>query len=101
MTAATYDLTLFVSGASDVSVRAIIAARSLCDIELGGDCLLSVVDLDLEHALAGSAHAWVRATPTLVRDLPLPARHVIGDLSRTEHVLAALGLPAVGAAPRV
>jgi KaiB domain len=31
--------------------------------------------------------------PTLVRQLPLPVRRMIGDLSRTERVLKAMDLP--------
>jgi circadian clock protein KaiB len=35
----------------------------------------------------------IMVAPTLVRQLPLPVRRLIGDLSKTERVLAALDLP--------
>jgi circadian clock protein KaiB len=38
------------------------------------------------------ARNQVLATPTLVRNAPVPVRKVIGDLSRTEKVLVALGI---------
>jgi circadian clock protein KaiB len=86
------ELTLFVSGASKLSARAIAAARLLCDGELGGRARLSVSDVH-EHPGAALASGVV-ATPTLVRCLPAPARRYVGDLSQTGRVLAALGLAA-------
>ena len=83
-----YDLTLFVSGASDLSVRAIANARKLCDAHLGGRYHLRVVDMHDDPAAFISG--WVLATPTLVKSLPLPVRKLVGDLSRTEKVLRAL-----------
>ena len=40
-----YDLTLFVSGASDLAARAINNTRSLCDLHMGGRYHLAVVDV--------------------------------------------------------
>lgn len=88
-----FELTLFVSGASDLSVRAITNARALCDLHLAGRHNLRVVDMYDDPAAFISG--WVVATPTLVRNLPVPVRKVVGDLSRTESVLRALGLPSV------
>jgi circadian clock protein KaiB len=85
-----YDLTLFISGASDLSARAVADARHLCDAHLGGRCDLSVVDL---HDDAGSGlHSHVLATPTLVRTGPPPTRRIVGDLSDSGKVLLALDL---------
>jgi circadian clock protein KaiB len=87
-----YELTLFVTGASDLSARAIANARQLCDIHLSGRVHLSVVDVHTDvDALRASG---VVATPTLVRTWPLPVRRIVGDLSRTDRVLTALDLPA-------
>jgi circadian clock protein KaiB len=83
-----FDLTLIVSGASDRSARAIANARSLCDVHLAGRSHLTVVDLHTEPGGDG-----VVAAPTLVRNLPLPVRRIVGDLSSTSRVLAALDLP--------
>jgi circadian clock protein KaiB len=89
-------LTLFVSGASDLSVRAVTNARDLCDVHVAGECVLSVVDVHQDPGAASSG----MATPTLVRDFPLPTRRYIGDLARTDEVMRALDLPPSGAFTR-
>lgn len=86
-----YELTLFVSGASDLAARAIANARRLCDVHLHGRCHLSVVDVHEDPAAVLSSR--LLATPTLVRNRPLPMRRVVGDLSDTDKVLRALDLP--------
>lgn len=86
-----YELTLIVSGASDLSARAIANAMTLCETHLAGRYHLAVVDLHEEPASAVSGH--VLAAPTLVRNQPLPVRKFAGDLSRVDRVLGALGLP--------
>jgi len=91
-----YELTLIISGASDLSARAVANARHLCDSHLGGRYHLSVVDLNEEPASVTSGH--VLAAPTLVKNHPLPVRKFVGDLSRTNRVLSALGLPTVAGA---
>ena len=87
-----YELTLFVSGASDLAARAIANARKLCDVHLHGRCHLSVVDVHEDPAAVLSSR--LLATPTLVKNLPLPVRRIVGDLSQTDKVLRALDLPA-------
>jgi circadian clock protein KaiB len=83
-----YELTLFVSGASELSARAIADAQSFCDVHLHGRHQLSVVDVHKDARLGAGAE--MIATPTLVRDRPLPVRKVVGDLSRTDRILTAL-----------
>ena len=85
-----YHLTLFVSGASDLSARAIAAAGQLCDGHLSGRCHLTVIDIHDDPDAA--VRSRVYAVPALVRTRPLPVRRVVGDLSRTGHVLSALRL---------
>jgi circadian clock protein KaiB len=85
-----YELTLFVSGASDMSARAISNARRLCDEYLADRHQLAVVDL--HEDLAALRANDVLAAPTLVRSQPLPVRRLVGDLSRLDRVLAALDL---------
>jgi circadian clock protein KaiB len=87
---ARYELTLFVSGASDLSARAIGNARELCDTHLAGRYELAVVDVHEDAAAA--LNSDVIAAPTLVRNWPLPVRKLVGDLSRTDKVLIALDL---------
>jgi circadian clock protein KaiB len=94
-----YELTLFVSGASDLSARAIANAKELCDAHLEGRYELSVVDVHEDAAAA--INSDVIAAPTLVRNWPLPVRKLVGDLSRTDKVLVALDLAVVHDDPAV
>jgi diguanylate cyclase (GGDEF)-like protein len=75
----TFDLTLYVSGASDLSARAIADARRLCDVHLAGHYHLSVIDVYEDPAAVRAS--GVLATPTLVKNRPLPVRELVGDLS--------------------
>ena len=81
-------LTLFVSGASDLSARAIDSVSRLCERHLSDGWRLTVIDIhdDPESALANRIHA----VPTLVRSRPLPVRRLVGDLSQADRVLAVL-----------
>ena len=83
-----YQLTLFVSGASDLSARAIDDVRRMCDAYLSARAVLTVVDVHAEPQAALSSR--IRVVPTLVRTSPPPVRRVVGDLSQSERVLSAL-----------
>jgi circadian clock protein KaiB len=85
-----YVLTLFVSGASEISALAIGNARSLCENYLAGRYRLQVVDVHRD--LAKMLQHNVLAAPTLLRERPLPIRRLVGDLSDTGRVLAALDI---------
>jgi circadian clock protein KaiB len=88
------ELTLFVSGASDLSARAIANATELCDVRLSGRFRLSVVDVHRDPAATLSS--GVQAAPTLVRPSPLPMRRFVGDLSDGDAVVLRLGLTDAG-----
>jgi circadian clock protein KaiB len=90
------ELTLFVSGASGISARAIESARLLCDVYVHGGHL-EVVDLNDDPAAAFTS--GVLASPTLVRNLPLPIRRYVGDVSDLDRVLRVLELPSAYDAP--
>jgi len=86
-----YELTLFVSGASKRSARAIADATAFCDMRLAGRYRLSVIDLyDDPTATFGAS---VLVAPALVRDRPLPVRKIVGDLSDAGVVASMLELP--------
>jgi circadian clock protein KaiB len=89
---AAYGLTLFVSGASGSSAQAITNVRAICDAHLSGRYHLEIVDLNQEPVLAERHH--VLATPTLVKDHPLPMRMLVGDMSDHPRVLVALDVRA-------
>jgi len=91
-----YDLTLFVSGASELSARAVASAKLLCDNHLSGRYQLAVVDVHGDPSAV--LRSLVLATPTLVRNRPLPVRKLVGDLSDAGRVLLALELPSANAA---
>jgi circadian clock protein KaiB len=86
-----YALTLFVSGASRSSAQAVANVRVICDTHLSGRYQLAIVDVNQEPATA-SRHA-VLATPSLIRQHPLPARMVVGNMSDHGKVLLALDVP--------
>ena len=90
-TAERLHLTLFVSGASPASARALGRLRALCDRHFASGYDLKVVDIYEQPAEVVSR--GVLAVPTLIKELPLPVRVLIGDFTDEPRVLAALGLP--------
>lgn len=87
-----YVLRLFVNGASDLSVQAIGNVRALCDTHLNGRYRLEVVDVHRNVELM-TQHR-VLAAPTLVKELPLPQRRLVGDLSDPTRFLVGLDIRA-------
>ncbi|HUG99465.1 MAG TPA: circadian clock KaiB family protein [Gammaproteobacteria bacterium] len=85
-----YLLRLYIAGKTPRSDRAIAELEQLCVEELGGRYRVEVIDIK-ENPTAGK-NAEILATPTVVKQLPLPVRRVIGDLSETEKVLIGLDL---------
>jgi circadian clock protein KaiB len=65
-------------------------------VHLVGRHQLSIVDVHQEPELASQ---WnVLATPTLVKERPLPVRLLVGNMSDHTKVLLALGVPVAGVA---
>ena len=83
-------LKLYVAGSTPQSSRAITNIKTICENHLKDHYVLTVVDLYEEKERA--ADDQIEVAPTLIRHLPLPVRRLIGDLSQTERVLAALDL---------
>ena len=83
-------LSLYISGPTPRSARAIVNVRKICEAHLAGRYELSVIDLSQSPALA-SQHQII-AAPTLVRELPLPERRFIGDMSNAARILAGLDI---------
>jgi circadian clock protein KaiB len=94
---APYVLRLFVTGASEMSGRAINNVRALCEQHLKGRYTLEVVDVHRDASLMSEYD--VVAAPTLIKELPLPKRMLVGDLSDTVRVLAVLGISASASVP--
>jgi circadian clock protein KaiB len=85
---ATYVLRLYVTGTSPRAQVAIANLRRICEQDLRGQYDLEIIDVLKDPQLAEDAK--ILATPTLIKDLPLPLRRVIGDLSDKEKVLLGL-----------
>jgi circadian clock protein KaiB len=85
-----YVLRLYVAGNTPQSSRAITNIKTICETHLKDRYALTVVDLYEQKERAHKDQIMV--APTLIRQLPLPVRRLIGDLSKTELVLAALEL---------
>lgn len=85
-----YVLRLYVSGMTPRSTRAVENVRRICEEHLAGRYELEVVDLYQQPSLARERQ--VVAAPTLIKEMPLPLRRIIGDLSSTERVLVGLDL---------
>jgi circadian clock protein KaiB len=85
-----YVLRLFVAGMTARSTRAVENIRAICEEHFAGAYELEVINLYEQPALATGEQ--IIAAPTCVKELPLPARRVIGDMSNTARVLAGLDL---------
>ena len=83
-------LKLFVMGHSPKSQRAVSDLRQLFDERFNGAYELNVIDIRARPQEAETDR--VLATPTLVREKPLPVRRLIGDLSDAQQILAGLEL---------
>jgi circadian clock protein KaiB len=85
-----YVLKLYVTGQTPKSQAAIVNLRRICEEHLAGAYELVIIDVLEQPQLAEDDR--ILATPTLVRQLPLPSRRIIGDLSDKEKVLLGLDL---------
>lgn len=89
----TYVLRLYISGATPKSTSAISNIKAICQKYLAGRYDLEVIDIYQQPA---SAHLHnIVVAPTLIRELPLPLRRLVGDLSNQEKVLVDLDLEKV------
>jgi circadian clock protein KaiB len=74
-------LRLFVAGATARSRQAVLRVRQLCEAEMKDNYELEVIDV-YQQPEAARDHQIV-ATPTLIKEFPLPARRFIGNLLNT------------------
>lgn len=81
-------LKLYVAGQTPRSVAAIANLRRICEENVAGRYTIEVIDLIERPQLARDDQIF--AIPTLVRQIPVPMRKIIGDLSDTERVLVGL-----------
>jgi circadian clock protein KaiB len=88
-------LRLYVAGRAPNSVKAITNLEAICQQYLKSGYKLEIVDVceQPKRALADG----VLVTPSLAKVSPAPVSNIIGNLSDTGSVLAALGLNAAAA----
>jgi circadian clock protein KaiB len=84
-----YVLKLCISGMTPRSRLALVNLKQICDEYLDGHYELEVIDLYQQPELAARLH--IIATPTLLKNLPAPARQMFGDLTDTNATLRRLG----------
>ncbi len=74
-----YFLRLYVAGATARSRQALHRVYQLCETELKDNYDLEVIDVYQQPELARDNQ--IVATPTLVKEFPMPARRFIGNLA--------------------
>jgi circadian clock protein KaiB len=85
-----YCLRLYVTGLTPKSTHAIANLRTILDQNLKGQYELEVIDVYQQPEIAEKED--IIAAPTLVRELPLPVRKIIGDMSNKQRVLLGLDI---------
>lgn len=85
-----YVLRLYISGMTSNSRKAIENTKKICDEYLHGHYELEIIDIYQQPIFAKEGQ--IVAAPTLVKELPPPLRKFIGDMSKTERILAGLDL---------
>lgn len=85
-----YRLSLYVTGVTPKSTRAIANIKAICEEYLQGQYELEIIDIYQQPELA--QRESIIAAPTLIKMLPPPLRKLVGDMSNEESVLAGLGL---------
>jgi len=83
-----YLLKLYITGQTSKSEQAIVNMRRICEENFKKKYKLIIIDILERPQLAENER--IIATPTLVKELPLPLRRIIGDLSDKEKVLLGL-----------
>jgi circadian clock protein KaiB len=90
----TYELKLYVSGMTPNSLRAIENVQKLCKVYLEGRYNLEIIDLYQQPNAAKVGQ--IVAAPTLVKEMPLPLRKFIGDMTKTDRILLRMDIKAHG-----
>lgn len=85
-----YCLRLYIAGTNLRSMNAIAAIEKICKEYLQGRYTLEVIDVYQQPEIAKPTQIF--AVPTLIKQLPLPLRRIIGDMSKTEKVLVGLDI---------
>ncbi len=85
-----YVLRLYIAGLTPRSQEAIRTITGICEEHLAGRYHLEVIDLYQNPVLAKGEQ--IIAAPTLIKQLPLPLRKIIGNMADKDKVLVGLDL---------
>ncbi len=83
-------LQLYITGMSENSIRAIQNITQLCEKYLADRFDLEIIDIYKNPSVAEEQE--IVFSPSLIRQLPLPKKRFIGDLSDTKKVILGLGI---------
>ncbi|HEY2726025.1 MAG TPA: circadian clock KaiB family protein [Parafilimonas sp.] len=83
-------LQLYVSGMSPKSMKAIENIKRLCDEHLKDAFELEIIDIYKNPEVASQQQ--IVFSPSLIKNLPLPKKTLVGNFSDTEKVIKALGI---------
>jgi len=83
-------LQMYVSGMSHKSLEAIHNIKRLCDEHLKDAFELEIIDIYKNPELASEQS--IVFSPSLIKQLPLPKKILIGTLKDSEKVIKALGI---------
>ena len=83
-------LQLYVIGMSPKSMEAIENIKALCDEHLKDAFELEIIDIYKNTERAVEEH--IVFSPSLIKQMPLPRKTLIGTLADTEKVIKALGI---------
>jgi circadian clock protein KaiB len=88
-----YLFRLYITGTTPRSMQAVKNLKKICIDYLDGRYELEVIDV---HQQPGAAqNDEIIAIPTLVKELPLPLKKFIGDLSNINQILSGLAIEQV------
>jgi circadian clock protein KaiB len=87
---ARYVLKLYVAGVTPRSAAAIKSVTAICEQHLRGRYELEVIDIYQRPTLAKGEQ--ILAAPTLIKQLPLPLKKIIGDMANEQKLLIGLDL---------
>lgn len=85
-----FRLVIYVAGETPKMKEAIANLEKICEEELHGRYHIEVVDLRKHPERASTDQ--ILAIPTVVLNLPLPIKRLIGDLSQKEKVIVGLNI---------
>ena len=83
-------LQLYVSGMSPKSMEAIENIKRLCDEHLNDAIELEIIDIYKNPEVASQQQ--IIFSPSLIKNLPLPKKTLVGNFSDKEKVIKALGI---------